>query len=414
MPHAGYSYSGYTAAHAALALEGRQFDKIIVMGPDHNVGFRGCAISDVTTYRTPLGVIDLHLEDIRRLREQPEIFIIPPPLSEKKEHSVEVILPFLQTWLDSFRLIPMVVGDASPELISRALMPLLDEETLVIASSDLSHYLSYSQAVVRDKETIEWIINLQSEKLVNSRNRACGKIPIAVVINLAQAYNWQPVFVHYSNSGDAAGNRDRVVGYSVIAFYGGQSMAKRITKKQGAALVQLARKTIFERLGLKAENPDIDLEKEPALQEHTGTFVTLTINGALRGCIGSLTADESIVTGIQRNAINAAFQDPRFAPLTKEEAVQMAVEVSILTPPQPLEYKNSKDLLAKLTPHVDGVIIQKSLARATFLPQVWEQLSDKEVFLEHLCVKAGLPPNAWEHQELKVFTYQVQYFESKK
>ena len=191
-------------------------------------------------------------------------------------------------------------------------------------------------------------------------------------------------------------------------------MAKKITKKQGAALVQLARKTIFERLGLKAENPEIDFENDPVLQERAGTFVTLTIDGALRGCIGSLTADESIISGVKRNAVNAAFQDPRFPPLTKDEAGRMAVEVSILSEAQPLAYKNPKDLLAKLTPRVDGVIIQKGLARATFLPQVWEQLPDKDTFLEHLCTKAGLPPNAWEHQDLNVFTYQVQSFESKK
>ena len=187
-------------------------------------------------------------------------------------------------------------------------------------------------------------------------------------------------------------------------------MTKKITKKQGTALVHLARKTIFERLGMKPEEP----EKDPAFSERAGTFVTLTINGALRGCIGSLTADESILSGVKRNAVNAAFQDPRFSPLTTEEVTRIAVEVSVLTEPQPLTYKNAKDLLAKLTPHTDGVIIQKGLARATFLPQVWEQLPDKVAFMEALCTKAGLPPNAWEHQDLKVLTYQVQSFESKK
>ena len=191
-------------------------------------------------------------------------------------------------------------------------------------------------------------------------------------------------------------------------------MTKKITKKQGAALVQLARQTIFERLGLKAENPEFDLEKEAVLKEKAGTFVTLTLNGALRGCIGSLTADEPIISSVKRNAVNAAFQDPRFSPLTEEEVGQVAIEISILTEPQPLVYKHAKEIPAKLTPRVDGVIIQKGLARATFLPQVWSELPDKVAFLEHLCTKAGLPPNAWEHQDLKVFTYQVQSFESKK
>ncbi len=413
MPHAGYSYSGYTAAHAAPLLEKKRFNKIIIMGPDHRVGFNGCAISNVTAYQTPLGKIALH-PDSQALRKNKELFITPPPVSETKEHAIEVILPFLQAWLPPFELIPIIVGNAPVDAISRAISPVLDDKTLLIASSDLSHYLPYSQAVARDRETIEWILNLQPDNLIRSRNRACGKIPIAVVINLAKTYNWQPKLIHCSNSGDTSGQRDRVVGYSVIAFYGGQFMAKKITKKQGGALVQLARKTIFERLGLKAESPELNLEKEPALQENAGTFVTLTIDGMLRGCIGSLTADEPIVSSIKRNAVNAAFQDPRFPPLTPEEAEQVAVEVSILTQPEPLGYKNPKDLLAQLNPNVDGVIIQKGLARATFLPQVWEQLPEKEAFLEHLCTKAGLPPNAWEHQDLKVFTYQVQKFENKK
>jgi hypothetical protein len=413
MPHAGYSYSGFAAAHAAPLLENRHFDKVIVMGPDHQAGFNGCAVSNVAAYLTPLGKIDLHPEAAALLKDK-GLFITPPSISEDREHSIEVILPFLQTWLDTFKLVPIVVGNVSPDALDKALMPLLDDNTLLIASSDLSHYLPYAEAVARDRETIGWILNLQSNNLENSRNHACGKIPIAVVINLARVYNWQPLFIHYSNSGDTSGNRDRVVGYSVIAFYGGQSMAKKITKKQGTALVQLARKTIYERLGLKAENPELNLEKEPALQENAGTFVTLTIDGQLRGCIGSLTADEPIVSGIKRNALNAAFQDPRFPPLTREEAERVGVEVSVLTEPQPLVYKNAKDIPAQLRPNVDGVIIQKGLARATFLPQVWEQLPDKEVFLEHLCTKAGLPPNAWEHQDLKVFTYQVQSFESKK
>ena len=413
MPHAGYTYSGLAAAHAAAALKNRRFEKIIVMGPDHHVGFQGCAVDDVDAYRTPLGDIPLH-PDARRLRRLSEAVIRPPAVSAAREHSVEVILPFLQSWLPPFSVIPMVTGRVAPGIISQQIAPLLDDKTLVIASSDLSHYLPYNQAVATDRETIARILDLETDMLMNSQNRACGKIPIAVVINLARLYNWEPILIHYSNSGDSSSNRDRVVGYSVIAFYGGQSMAKKITKKQGAALVQLARKTIFERLGLKAENPEIDFENDPVLQERAGTFVTLTIDGALRGCIGSLTADESIISGVKRNAVNAAFQDPRFPPLTEEEAGRMAVEVSILTEAQPLAYKNPKDLLAKLTPRVDGVIIQKGLARATFLPQVWEQLPDKDTFLEHLCTKAGLPPNAWEHQDLNVFTYQVQSFESKK
>ena len=191
-------------------------------------------------------------------------------------------------------------------------------------------------------------------------------------------------------------------------------MTKRITQKQGKALVAFARKTIFDRLGMEAGEHPEGIENEKVLHSPCGTFVTLTLNGELRGCIGSPTSNESVLEGVRRNAINAALYDPRFPPLTKEEAEQMVVEVSVLTEPQPLAYKDAKDLVAKLSPGTDGVIIKKGLAKATFLPQVWEQLPSTDAFLTHLCVKAGLPENAWEQGGLEVHTYQVQSFESHK
>jgi AmmeMemoRadiSam system protein A len=151
-----------------------------------------------------------------------------------------------------------------------------------------------------------------------------------------------------------------------------------------------------------------------AFQSRRGTFVTLTIDGQLRGCIGNLEASESIAEGIKRNAVNAAFHDPRFPQLDAKELDKIHIEVSILTDPQPLEYRGSKDLIAKLRPHVDGVILRQGSAVATFLPQVWEQLPRPETFLSNLCRKAGLPGDTWQKGQLEIMTYQVQYFEEKK
>lgn len=188
-------------------------------------------------------------------------------------------------------------------------------------------------------------------------------------------------------------------------------MTKRITQKQGDALVALARKTIFDRLGMDEGEAPEGIENEKVLHAPCGTFVTLTLDGELRGCIGSLTSDESILEGVRRNAVNAALYDPRFSPLTQEEARRMVVEVSVLTEPEPLAYKDAKDLLTKLLPGTDGVILKKGLFKATFLPQVWQQLPDTNEFLSHLCAKAGLPENAWEQGGLEISTYQVQSFE---
>ena len=186
-----------------------------------------------------------------------------------------------------------------------------------------------------------------------------------------------------------------------------------ITEEQGLRLVHVARRTIAARLGtLDAVNkviPDRDLA-DPAFREKRGTFVTLKIKGQLRGCMGCLAPSETILEGIQRNAINAAFNDPRFPALTPIELDQAEIDISILTSPLELEYAEGNDLLDKLRPNIDGVIINKGLARATFLPQVWDQLPRTEDFLAHLCRKAGLSPNEWKKGELGVSIYQVQYF----
>ncbi len=186
-----------------------------------------------------------------------------------------------------------------------------------------------------------------------------------------------------------------------------------ITDEQGQRLVQVARRTIASKLDILDEPdkviPDRDLA-DPSLREKRGTFVTLKTRGQLRGCMGCLTPSETILEGIQRNAINTAFNDPRFPKLTSIELDQAEIEISILTSPQELEYTEGNDLLEKLRPNIDGVIINKGQARATFLPQVWKQLPRPQDFLAHLCRKAGLSPDEWEKGELGVSIYQVQYF----
>ena len=191
----------------------------------------------------------------------------------------------------------------------------------------------------------------------------------------------------------------------------------RFTEKQGQLLVKLARDTILKELAGKSSDTEAGTSalafQDERFQAHCGTFVTLKMQGQLRGCIGNLTPKESVLEGVKRNAVNAAFHDPRFSSLTAAELDRTAIEVSILTEPVPLEYRDSQDLIQKLRVNVDGVIIRKGHASATFLPQVWEQLPRPETFLKHLCMKAGLPADAWKNSELEVLTYQVQYFEEK-
>jgi AmmeMemoRadiSam system protein A len=192
---------------------------------------------------------------------------------------------------------------------------------------------------------------------------------------------------------------------------GAMTETDKLTEQEGKYLVETARNTIQKALF----NPKDKSEPEPAssqkFQERRGTFVTLTINGGLRGCIGHIIPQESLIEGVRVNAINAAFRDPRFRPLSQNEFEKIKVEVSILTEPKPLPYKDADDLLAKLRPGTDGLIIRKGYHQATFLPQVWEKLPNKKDFLTHLCLKAGLAGDAWAYEQLEVHTYQVQAFE---
>ncbi|WP_446011958.1 AmmeMemoRadiSam system protein A [Candidatus Electrothrix sp.] len=185
-----------------------------------------------------------------------------------------------------------------------------------------------------------------------------------------------------------------------------------LTDPQKKILLRLARQTIEEELGQQATDPvaEKDLD-DPELRQRCGVFVTLNINGMLRGCIGSLLGLEPLTAGVRRNAINAALRDNRFPLLTVDELADITIEISVLTPPQNLEYTDSIDLINRLQPGVDGVILKASGgAGATFLPQVWEQLPEPETFLRNLCIKAGLPADSWQHGELTVQTYQASHF----
>ena len=188
-----------------------------------------------------------------------------------------------------------------------------------------------------------------------------------------------------------------------------------LNEQQGRVLLRLARQTIEERLRQVVTDPvqseDLD---DPDLRQHRGVFVTLNKRGSLRGCIGSLLGVESILDGVRRHAVNAALHDHRFPMVTGDEAEELQIDISVLTPPRNLEYKDGEDLVRKLRPHVDGVILKvPGGAGATFLPQVWDQLPVPEMFLDHLCLKAGLEKDSWRSGELTVQTYQVQHFEEK-
>lgn len=187
-------------------------------------------------------------------------------------------------------------------------------------------------------------------------------------------------------------------------------MSAQLGSRYGERLLRLVRETIGQRLGLVDSVDQSGLE-ENELQQDLATFVTLKIDGRLRGCIGNLEATGPLLQSLTTNARQAAFHDHRFAPVGPEEFKRLTIDISILTRPQRLEYSGGDDLLKQLRPGIDGVILKRGRARATFLPQVWEQLPRPQQFLEHLCLKAGLHRSAWQEPDVEIFLYQVQSFE---
>jgi AmmeMemoRadiSam system protein A len=185
------------------------------------------------------------------------------------------------------------------------------------------------------------------------------------------------------------------------------------SERQGKLMLKLAREAIADQLGRELSGSAVDQDqlKNDIFKAQRATFVTLSLEGQLRGCIGSLTAAEPVAINVKKNAVNAAFHDPRFSPLSAEEFDRVSIDVSILSEPVPLVYSDADDLVAKLRPAVDGVIIRKGAASATFLPQVWQQLPAPQDFLGHLCLKAGLSSKDWRGGDLEVLTYRVQHFE---
>lgn len=187
-------------------------------------------------------------------------------------------------------------------------------------------------------------------------------------------------------------------------------MTKKLTSQEGQVLLKTARQAIENHLNGEISPPINFDDYTPGLIEKGACFITLTINGILRGCIGSMEASQPLIKDVRERAVGAAFQDPRFPGLKKNEYPDLKIEVSRLTSPEKLQYSTPDDLVDKLRPGIDGVILKHNSRRATFLPQVWEQLTDPELFLERLCMKMGLDPSAWKDHYLEVEIYQAEKF----
>ena len=217
VPHAGYRYSGAVAAHAYAVLRpwASQFKNVVVLAPSHRVGFRGIATSSAAVFQTPLGDIPVARDLVSKIEALPGVGQLDAAFAE--EHALEVQLPFLQTMLDAFRLVPLVVGDADAEQVSRVVDALQADDTLIVVSSDLSHYEDYASCTAHDRRTTQSIEALRGD-LIGPRD-ACGAFPLCGLLAVAQQRGWQVETLDLRNSGDTSGDRSRVVGYGAYVLH---------------------------------------------------------------------------------------------------------------------------------------------------------------------------------------------------
>jgi AmmeMemoRadiSam system protein B/AmmeMemoRadiSam system protein A len=383
VPHAGYVYSGRVAARAYRELENARgkVRRVVLLGPVHRVPVRGLALPGVDEFATPLGRIPVEAEAVRAVSGLAQV--LTHPAAHAYEHSLEVQLPFLQQVLGEFSLIPFAVGEASAEQVAEAIERLWGgPETIVVVSSDLSHYHRYEAARRIDAATVTRIAALATDL---DHDQACGATPLNGLLLAARRRGMTARLLAACNSGDTAGDREQVVGYSAFAF--DDPAQPSSSDEAGRTLIGIARAAIESRFSAG----DAPRAADAAwLMQPGASFVTLTRAGRLRGCIGSLEAARPLGEDVAQNALNAAFRDPRFPALHALEWASCAVEVSLLSAPAPLGFASEAELVAQLRPGEDGLIIEHGGRRGTFLPQVWETLPEPREFLRELRAKTGL------------------------
>jgi AmmeMemoRadiSam system protein B/AmmeMemoRadiSam system protein A len=397
-PHAGYVYSGSTAARAYASLAGaaQGITRVVLLGPAHRVAIHGVAIPDADAFETPLGRVPLDRPVLARLANSPHV--VASDRAHAGEHALEVQLPFLQCVLERFSIVPMVVGDASSEAVAAVLEAVWGgDETLIVVSSDWSHYLPYDSARRVDAASLAQVLAFGPDL---EHEQACGATAINAVLRVARRRHLTPHLLGSCNSGDTAGPRDRVVGYAALAFTDEAAVDTR-----GDTLLALARRAVEDLFRGEAHAPGAP--SAPFLEQPGATFVTLRQRGELRGCIGSLDAERSLREDVIANARAAATRDPRFEPVTAQELGELTIEVSLLSTQQRLEFASEADLAQQLGSLRTGVTLEYAQRRATFLPQVWNDIGDASEFLRLLKAKAGLAPDFWS-PEIRVSHYAVE------
>ena len=411
-PHAGYVYSGPIAgsAYAALHARRREITRVVLLGPCHRVPVRTFAVPSHQAFATPLGPVPIDRPTVQSLLRHD--WILENDETHLPEHCLETQLPFLQRLLGDFSIVPIIVGAAPIALTERLLAEVWGgPETLIVISSDLSHYNDYDTARNMDLAACQAIECLTPEALKDEQ--ACGRYGIYGLIARARALDLRATTLDYRNSGDTAGRDDRaqVVGYAAMAFE--EAATASLSPEHRQQLLNAAAQTIAS--GIKnGKAPQVALESYAwPLRASRASFVTLKIGGKLRGCVGSVKPHQPMVTDVVGNAFKSAFGDQRFSPLSASELTEaennLSLSVSILSHPRPMTFGSEQEATDSLRPGEDGLILQAPEGRGLFLPQVWESVAKPKDFLRHLKTKAGLPEDFWSDQ-VQLFRFGTETF----
>ena len=336
VPHAGYIYSApvAAAAYACVRASSSAITRVVMLGPCHRVPLTGLALPNAQAFATPLGRVPLDRAGADSIAQLPQVVRSDSP--HAREHALEVQLPFLQRVLGPFSIVPLAVGHATPDEVAEVIDRLWGgPETLIVISSDLSHYHGYDEARRRDEATARAILDFDTSI---DHEQACGATPIAGLLIVAKRRGLVPTLLGQCNSGDTAGDRHRVVGYAAFAFHEPDHRSPADDDAQGSALLALARGSIDEALGGPAA-PSISARW---LDQPGACFVTLRQDERLRGCVGSLKARKRLRDDVVTNARAAALSDPRFKPLGKDELDTTRIEVSVLGEPVTLSFADRR------------------------------------------------------------------------
>lgn len=417
VPHAGYEYSGATAALAYRAIQGRPYKTVVVIAPAHYFPFSGVSVYRFGYFRTPLGDIEVDAELAGSLLAGGGD-IVYEPQAFQKEHALEVQLPFLQRALAGFKLVPVIVGDVQlPALdhLGRRLREVIGDrnDVLVVLSTDLYHGYDFSQAPEYDRGKLDYMLNGDAEglyrslKIEGSSPRMCGGFAVVAGLTYARLAGYTVVSLGATTSAEVTGRKVKgewSVGYAALAAVK-KDEADMFTNAQRRRLLEIARSSMehYVKTGRRLEVRETD----PLLNEQMGAFVTLhTGSGDLRGCIGHMIGDQPLYLTVRDMAVEAAVHDPRFSAVTSDELSGIGMEISVLTPMRKIASADEIEM------GKHGVMIRRGLHSGVYLPQVARDTGwSTEQFLNSLCAqKAGLPADAWRDPSTDIYVYTAEVF----